>query len=82
MTGVQTCALPISANAFMQHPVGYVLNAKTNRAELTDIFAVLTQKTAVAAFLHTVPSAFMTAGALFAGVAGWMMIKGRDEEVA
>ena len=66
----------------MQHPVGYVLNTKTNRAELTDIFAVLTQKTAVAAFLHTVPSAFMTAGALFAGVAGWMMIKGRDEEVA
>ena len=72
----------LAANAFMQHPVGYILNTKTNRAELTDIFAVLTQKTAVAAFLHTVPSAFMTAGALFAGVAGWMMIKGRDEEVA
>lgn len=72
----------LAANAFMQHPVGYILNTKTNRAELTDIFAVLTQNTAVAAFLHTVPSAFMTAGALFAGVAGWMMIKGRDEEVA
>ena len=72
----------LAANAFMQHPVGYVMNAKTGRAELTDIMAVLTQKTAVAAFLHTVPSAFMTAGALFAGVAGWMAIKDRDVEVA
>jgi cytochrome d ubiquinol oxidase subunit I len=72
----------LAANAFMQHPVGYVMNTTTHRAELTNIFAVLTQKTAVAAFLHTVPSAFMTAGALFAGVSGWMMIKNRDEEVA
>jgi cytochrome d ubiquinol oxidase subunit I len=72
----------LAANAFMQHPVGYVMNQTTHRAELTNIFAVLTQKTAVAAFLHTVPSAFMTAGALFAGVSGWMMIKNRDEEVA
>jgi len=72
----------LAANAFMQHPVGYTMNAERGRAELTDIVAVLTQNTAVAAFFHTVPAAFLTAGGFFAGVAGWMMVKNRDVEVA
>ena len=72
----------LAANAFMQHPVGYTMNAERGRAELTDIVAVLTQNTAVASFVHTVPSAFLTAGGFFAGVAGWMMVKNRDVEVA
>ena len=72
----------LAANAFMQHPVGYVLNKTRGRAELTSIVRVLTQNTAVSAFFHTVPSAFLTAGALFAGIAGWMIWKGRDVEVA
>ena len=72
----------LAANAFMQHPVGYVFNPETGRAELKSIVAVLTQTTAVSAFFHTIPSAFLTAGALFAGVAGWMILKDRDQEVA
>ena len=72
----------LAANAFMQHPVGYTMNTARGRAELTDIVAVLAQNTAVAAFVHTVPSAFLTAGGFFAGVAGWMMVKNRDVEVA
>jgi len=70
----------LAANAFMQHPVGYeVVNG---RATLKNIFTVLFQNTAVAAFLHSIPSAFLTAGALFAGIAGWMLVRGRDVEVA
>jgi cytochrome d ubiquinol oxidase subunit I len=72
----------LAANAFMQHPVGYEFNPETGRAELTSIMAVLTQSTAVSAFFHTIPAAFLTAGALFAGIAGWMVLKGRDVEVA
>ena len=72
----------LAANAFMQHPVGYTMNTARGRAELTDIGAVLTQNTAVASFVHTVPSAFLTAGGFFAGVAGWMMVRNRDVEVA
>ncbi len=72
----------LAANAFMQHPVGYTMNTARGRAELTDIVAVLTQNTAVASFVHTVPSAFLTAGGFFAGVAGWMMVRNRDVEVA
>ena len=72
----------LAANAFMQHPVGYAVNQTSGRAELKSIVSVLTQRTALATFFHTIPSAALTAGALFAGVAGWMLLKGRDVEVA
>jgi len=72
----------LAANSFMQHPVGYVLNNGRGRAELTNIFKVLFQVTAISAFFHTIPSAFLTAGALFVGVAGWMLLKKRDVDVA
>ena len=72
----------LAANAFMQHPVGYVYNQTTGRAELKNIFTVLFQQTAVSAFVHTITFAFLTAGALFAGVSGWMIMKGRDVEIA
>ena len=72
----------LAANAFMQHPTGYVMNAETGRAELTNIFKVLFQNTAYSAFLHTIPSAFLSAGALFAGIAAWMILKKKDVEVA
>ena len=58
----------LAANAWMQHPVGYVLNAEKGRAELVDIKAVLTQKTAVTEFLHTIPSAAFAGGAFMAGI--------------
>jgi cytochrome d ubiquinol oxidase subunit I len=43
----------LAANAWMQHPVGYILNATKGRAELTNIFTVLTQKTALVTFFHS-----------------------------
>ena len=33
----------MSANSFMQHPVGITVNADRSRAEMNDIWAVLTQ---------------------------------------
>ena len=47
----------------MQHPVAYRINPEKHRAELTNIVEVLTQKTAVVTFLHTIPSAAFAAGA-------------------
>lgn len=72
----------LAANAFMQHPVGYTLNGVRGRAELTSIMKVLTNSTALTAFFHTVPSAFLTAGALFAGVGAWIIFHNKDAEVA
>ena len=71
----------LAANAWMQHPVGYTMNAEKGRAELTSIVDVLTQKTALATFTHTITLAAFTAGAFMAGVSGWLLAKKRHEEV-
>ena len=72
----------LAANAWMQHPVGYVINEAKGRAELVDIKAVLTQKTALATFFHTIPSAAFTAGAVVAGISAYLIIKRKDLEMA
>ncbi|MDP1851871.1 MAG: cytochrome ubiquinol oxidase subunit I [Candidatus Planktophila sp.] len=68
----------LAANAWMQHPVGYVFNPEKNRAELTDIVEVLTQKTALATFFHTIPAAALTGGAFIVGISAYLIIKGKD----
>jgi cytochrome d ubiquinol oxidase subunit I len=72
----------LAANSFMQHPVGYVMNATKNRAELENIFTVLFQKTAIVTFLHTIPSAFFAAGAFMAGISAYLLLKKKDSEMA
>ena len=72
----------LAANAWMQHPVAYRINLEKNRAELTSIMEVLTQKTAVVTFLHTIPSAAFTAGAFVAGISAWLMLKDKDVEMS
>lgn len=72
----------LAANAWMQHPVGYILNATKGRAELTNIFTVLTQKTALVTFFHTIPSAAFTGAAFIAAVSAWLIIKKNDVEMS
>ncbi len=72
----------LAANSWMQHPVGYILNATKGRAELTNIFTVLTQKTALATFFHTIPSAAFTGAAFVAGISAWLIIKKKDIEMS
>ena len=71
----------LAANAFMQHPVGFQINPETHRAEMTDFFAVLTQNTAVIAYLHTMSSAFLVSGTLVAAVSAYLMMKNMDNAV-
>ena len=72
----------LAANAFMQHPVGYTYNPVTNRAELTDFLQVLTQNTAVIAWVHTMSTGFLASGALMAGVGAYLLMKGKGVDVA
>jgi cytochrome d ubiquinol oxidase subunit I len=72
----------LAANAWMQHPVGYIINAEKNRAELTNIFTVLTQKTALTSFFHTIPSAVFAGAAFMAGISAWLVIKKKDIEMS
>ena len=65
----------LAANSFMQNPVGYRFNPETQRAELVDFGALLTNNTALAAFPHAVAGSFLTAGTFVLGVACWSMVR-------
>jgi cytochrome bd ubiquinol oxidase subunit I len=65
----------LAANSFMQHPVGYRFNPVTGRAEMTDFFAVLTNKVQLVTFPHTMTSAYMVGGALVMAVGLWHLRK-------
>ncbi|GLY30356.1 cytochrome ubiquinol oxidase subunit I [Kineosporia sp. NBRC 101731] len=67
----------LTANSFMQHPVGVEFNAESGRAELTSIGDLLTNSTVLWAFPHQITAAFMTAATFVAGIAGWWMVKAR-----
>lgn len=64
----------LSANSWMQHPVGYTFNPQRNRAELTDIGAVFTNKVLWVTFPHQIAASFMVAGAVVLAVAGWHLV--------
>ena len=65
----------LAANSWMQHPVGAIFNEETGRAELVDIWAVLTNNTVLAAFPHTITAAFVTAGTFVAAISAWWMVR-------
>ena len=70
----------LAANAFMQNPVGYQMAADGGRAELVDIVAVLTNPVVLAAFPHTITSAWMFAAAIVIAVSAWHLRRGQHIE--
>jgi cytochrome d ubiquinol oxidase subunit I len=71
----------LAANSWMQHPVGYKINPETDRAELTSIWALLTNSTALVTYPHTIAAAFTTAGAFMLTVCAWHLRRGRETAV-
>ena len=67
----------LAANSFMQNPVGWKYNAETQRAELTDFVAVLTNKVQLVTFPHVAASAYLVGGAVVMGVGLWLLHKHR-----
>ncbi len=61
----------LAANSWMQHPVGYRINPVTHRAELTSIWKVLFNSTALAALPHVIFAGFVTAGLFLIAVSAW-----------
>ena len=72
----------LAANAWMQQPVGYVINTAAGRAELKDFLAVLTNPTVLLAFPHVIAGAFMTGGAFVLGIAVWRLVRRPGEDGA
>ena len=50
----------LTANSWMQHPVGYELNSQTGRAEATDIFEILFQGFVLFAWTHAILAGLVT----------------------
>jgi cytochrome d ubiquinol oxidase subunit I len=71
----------LAANSWMQHPVGYRINPVTNRAELTDFWAVMTNSTTLVAFPHTLAAAFLTSGVLMLCVCAWHLMRTNEVPV-
>jgi cytochrome d ubiquinol oxidase subunit I len=71
----------LAANSWMQHPVGYVINHVTHRAELKSIFAVLTNSTVLLALPHTIFAAMCTGGFLVLAISAYGLLRKRSSEV-
>ncbi len=61
------------ANAWMQHPVGYVI--RNGRAELESFSSVIFSSYALLKFAHTVISAFVLAGFFVMGISAWHLLR-------
>jgi len=69
----------IVANSWMQHPVGVEL--VDGHPVMTDIWAVLTNNTAVTAFAHTVLGSFGVGGAFLIGIAWYQLWQRRRDGI-
>ncbi|MBD3144789.1 cytochrome ubiquinol oxidase subunit I [Microbispora bryophytorum] len=65
----------LAANAWMKHPVGY--EVVDGRARMTDLWAVLTNSTALAQVPHVVAASFVVAGGFVIAVAGYRILRER-----
>ena len=69
----------ICANSWMQHPVGVEL--VDGRPVLVDIWAVLTNNTALAAYSHTLLGAISVAGGFLLGIAWYHLWRRRHDGI-
>lgn len=69
----------LAANSWMQHPVGYEM--VDGKAQLTSIWAVLTNNTALYAFTHTVLAALLTGAMVIVGISAWHLKRGNETAV-
>ncbi|MGI5272839.1 cytochrome ubiquinol oxidase subunit I [Nonomuraea sp. CA-218870] len=67
----------LAANAWMKHPVGY--EVVDGKARMTDLWAVLTNSTALAQVPHVVAAAFVVAGGFILAVCGYWLLRTRAE---
>ncbi len=63
----------LTANGFMQHPVGYTI--RNNRAEMTDFSALVFNKFALLEIVHTVPSAIVLGAFFVMGISAYHLLK-------
>jgi cytochrome bd ubiquinol oxidase subunit I len=63
----------IIANAWMQQPLGYVLNG--GRAELSDFVAVMLNEQMFVMLQHIIIASFVTGGLFMLGISAWQILR-------
>lgn len=71
----------LTANSFMQNPVGYHINDVTGRAELTSFGALLTNSHTAYQYAHVFAGALATAGFFVLGISAYQILKGREKQL-
>jgi cytochrome d ubiquinol oxidase subunit I len=69
----------LTANGFMQNPVGYTIN--NGRAELTDFFAVIFNKHGILEIIHVLPSGLLLASFFIMGISAYHLLKKQHLDV-
>jgi cytochrome bd ubiquinol oxidase subunit I len=67
------------ANSWMQHPVGYKL--VNGEAQLTDVWALLSNEFALRAYLHVLLVGLTTGSIVVLGISCWHLLRGRNVDV-
>jgi cytochrome bd ubiquinol oxidase subunit I len=75
-----SAAFIMAANSWMQHPVGYTINSKTGRAELTNIAALFTNPVFLWGYAHVLLASTVTGALIMLGVSAWHLRRGRSVE--
>ncbi|MBI4776918.1 MAG: cytochrome ubiquinol oxidase subunit I [Deltaproteobacteria bacterium] len=68
----------LTANSWMQHPVGYVI--RNNRAELADFFAVASNPYAILMFFHVIAAAYLLSSFFVMGVSAYHLLRKKNLE--
>ena len=76
---VLSAAFILAANSWMQHPVGYKI--VDGKAQLTNIWAVLTNPVFLWGYTHVVLASLVTAAVVMLAVSAWQLRKGREPEL-
>jgi cytochrome d ubiquinol oxidase subunit I len=67
------------ANSWMQHPVGYKM--VDGEAQLTDVWALLSNEFALRAYLHVLLVGLTTGSIVVLGVSCWHLLRGRNVDL-
>jgi len=74
-----SAAFIMAANSWMQHPVGYQI--VDGKAELTSIWAVLSNPVFVWGYLHVLLASLVTGSAVMLAVSAWHLRHGKETEI-
>ena len=75
-----SAAFIMAANSWMQHPVGYVLNA-SHKPQLNDIWALFTNPVFVWGYAKVLLASLVTGAAVMLAVSAWQLRRGGDRDV-